>query len=48
MGMKQKIMIVDDAEINRQILMAILGDKYEYVQAENGCQAVICCNMILR
>ena len=33
-------MIVDDAEINRQILMAILGDKYEYVQAENGCQAV--------
>lgn len=38
--MKQKIMIVDDAEINRQILMAILGDKYEYVQAENGCQAV--------
>ena len=40
MGMKQKIMIVDDAEINRQILMAILGDKYEYVQAENGCQAV--------
>lgn len=35
MGMKQKIMIVDDAEINRQILMAILGDKYEYVQAEN-------------
>ena len=30
MGMKQKIMIVDDAEINRQILMAILGDKYEY------------------
>ena len=40
MEMKQKIMIVDDAEINRQILMAILGDKYEYVQAENGCQAV--------
>ena len=40
MGMKQKIMIVDDAEINRQILIAILGDKYEYVQAENGCQAV--------
>ena len=40
MGMKQKIMIVDDAEINRQILMAILGDKYEYVQAENGQQAI--------
>ena len=36
MGMKQKIMIVDDAEINRQILMAILGDEYDYVQAENG------------
>ena len=33
-------MIVDDAEINRQLLMAILGDEYEYVQAENGQQAI--------
>ena len=35
-----KIMIVDDAEMNREILMAILGDEYEYVQAENGRQAI--------
>ena len=40
MKIKPKIMIVDDAEINRQLLMAILGDEYEYVQAENGQQAI--------
>ena len=40
MKMKPKIMIVDDAEMNRQILMAILGDEYEYVEAENGRQAI--------
>ena len=33
-------MIVDDAEMNREILMVILGDEYEYVQAENGRQAI--------
>ena len=38
MKIKPKIMIVDDAEINRQLLIAILGD--EYVQAENGQQAI--------
>ncbi len=40
MEIKPKIMIVDDAEINRQILMAILGDGYEYVEAEDGRQAL--------
>lgn len=45
MKIKPKIMIVDDAEINRQLLMAILGDEYEYVQAENGQQAI---NMQIR
>lgn len=40
MKTKAKIMIVDDAEMNREILMAILGDEYEYVQAENGRQAI--------
>ena len=40
MKTKTKIMIVDDAEMNREILMAILGDEYEYVQAENGRQAI--------
>lgn len=33
MKTKAKIMIVDDAEMNREILMVILGDEYEYVQA---------------
>lgn len=32
MKIKAKIMIVDDAEMNREILMAILGDEYDYVQ----------------
>lgn len=40
MKTKTKIMIVDDAEMNREILMAILGDEYEYVQAENGRQVI--------
>lgn len=40
MDTKPKIMIVDDAEINRQILMAILGEEYQYVEAENGRQAL--------
>ena len=40
MKTKAKIMIVDDAEMNREILMVILGDEYEYVQAENGRQAI--------
>ena len=40
MKTKTKIMIGDDAEMNREILMAILGDEYEYVQAENGRQAI--------
>ncbi len=40
MEIKPKIMIVDDAEINRQILMAILGDSYEYIEAEDGRHAL--------
>ena len=40
MKIKSKIMIVDDNELNRQILMTILGDEYEYVQAENGREAI--------
>ena len=40
MMIKPKIMIVDDDELNRQILMTILGDEYEYVQAENGREAI--------
>ena len=37
---KQKILIADDSEINRALLMEILGDGYEYLEAENGVRAV--------
>ena len=37
---KQKILIVDDSEMNRAILTSILGDGYEFIEAENGVQAV--------
>ena len=35
---KQKILIVDDAKFNRDILKEILGDTYNYLEAENGNQ----------
>ena len=34
MNGKQKILIADDSEINRALLMEILGDGYEYLEAE--------------
>ena len=37
---KQKILIVDDAEINRALLKEILGEGYEYLEAENGVRAI--------
>ena len=37
---KQKILIVDDSEMNRAILTSILGDRYDFFEAENGVQAV--------
>lgn len=37
---KQKILIVDDVEMNRSILSEILGDEYEIIEAENGSEAV--------
>ena len=40
MNVKQKILIADDSEINRALLMEILGDGYEYLEAENGVRAV--------
>ena len=40
MKIRPKIMIVDDSQMNRQILMAILGEEYDYVEAENGREAV--------
>ena len=32
---KQKILIVDDSEMNRAILTGILDDGYDFLEAEN-------------
>ena len=37
---KQKILIVDDSEMNRALLGDILGDQYDIVEAGNGVEAV--------
>ena len=37
---KQKILIVDDSEMNRSILADILGDDYEIMEACDGIEAV--------
>ena len=36
---RQKILIVDDAKFNRDILKEFLGETYDYMEAENGNQA---------
>lgn len=38
--MNNKILIVDDIDINRDMLEMILGDSYDILQAENGTQAL--------
>ena len=40
MDKRQRILIVDDAEFNRDILKEILGETYHYLEAENGNQAI--------
>ena len=40
MDKRQKILIVDDSNLNRDILKEILGDTYNYLEAENGNQAI--------
>ena len=40
MNKRQKILIVDDAKFNRDILKECLGEIYDYLEAENGNQAV--------
>ena len=40
MDKRQKILIVDDAELNRDILKEMLGETYNYLEAENGNQAI--------
>ncbi len=37
---KYKILIADDSEMNRAILIDMLGEEYEFLEAENGRQAV--------
>ena len=37
---KQRIMIVDDTDINREILSEMLKNSYEIIEAENGMQAI--------
>ena len=37
---KQKILIVDDSEINRALLVDILEEQYDVVEAENGVEAI--------
>ncbi|MDR1684380.1 MAG: response regulator [Elusimicrobiota bacterium] len=37
---KEKILIVDDIEVNREILAEILKDSYELLQAKDGAQAL--------
>lgn len=38
--MKQRILIVDDSELNRDFLSEMLNDKYKIVEAVNGRQAI--------
>ena len=38
--MREKILIVDDVEINRMILSTILEDNYDILQAEDGVEAL--------
>ena len=37
---KRQILIVDDEQVNRELLGAILSDEYEIIYAENGQEAV--------
>ena len=35
---KQKILIADDSEMNRELLAAILEEEYEIIQVNDGVQ----------
>ena len=37
---KQKILIADDSEINRALLIEILENQYDIVEAKNGVEAI--------
>ena len=38
--MRSRILVVDDAEVNREVLRNMLEDEYEIETAENGEEAV--------
>lgn len=40
MSLKEKILIADDSEMNQMLLEEMLSDKYEYVMAKDGTEAV--------
>ena len=37
---KQKILIADDSEMNRTLLVEMLKDNFEIAEVENGAQAL--------
>ena len=37
---KPKVLIVDDSEINRSLLIDMLGEQYEIIEARDGEQAM--------
>ena len=37
---RQKILIVDDSKFNRELLMEILGENYQYIVANDGLEAI--------
>lgn len=40
MKLQNKVLIVDDSELNRSLLADMLRDEYEVLEAENGLQAI--------
>ena len=38
--MRQKILVVDDAEFNRDLIVQLLGDEYEVLVAVDGAEGV--------
>ncbi len=38
--MKNRILIVDDVELNREMLALMLGNKYDFLYAKNGIEAI--------
>ncbi len=40
MDKRQRVLIVDDSNLNRDILKEILGENYNYLEVENGNQAI--------